>query len=443
MGILVLVITGVASAAFAAYCISTQSGQREVKSYIRLGAFAAFILLALVSVIQWGFRWYGLAVLLFIWAALGAWALIGKGAERKEYSAGRIVRRAVGTMLLVLIAVLPALIFPQHRAPAVTGTHQVATALYTYTDESRTETFSTMGEKRKVNVEFWYPQDSGGPYPLVVFSHGAFGMKISNTSTFMELASNGYVVCSIDHPYHALFTMGADRRMVRVDPSFMAQIIGVNNGQYQEEEIFHLEQQWMALRTADINFVLDTILAHTKDAGADAVYQRIDPGKIGLMGHSLGGAATAQVARERKDIGAEINLDANLFGEYLDYVNGKYVLNDEPYPVPILIVYSDDMVRLMDAVKDPEAVAQIAVKHVAATARHAYEVHLAGTNHMSLTDLPLVSPLFVTIINRSVHTGGGHEADKYYIIEKMNSIVLEFFNVYLKGEGSFSSAGTY
>ena len=107
-------------------------------------------------------------------------------------------------LLLVVIAVTPALIFPQYKLPKMTGKHEVATVNYTYTDQSRIETFTNTGENRKVNVEFWYPKDAGGKYPLVVFSHGAFGMKTSNTSTFMELASNGYVVCSIDHPYHSL-----------------------------------------------------------------------------------------------------------------------------------------------------------------------------------------------------------------------------------------------
>ena len=34
-------------------------------------------------------------------------------------------------------------------------------------------------------------------------------------------------------------------------------------------------------------------------------------------------------------------------------------------------------------------------------------------------------------------------SDPLSTIEKMNDIVLQFFNVYLKGEGSFTSAGTY
>jgi dienelactone hydrolase len=202
-----------------------------------------------------------------------------------------------------------------------------------------------------------------------------------------------------------------------------------------------VEQRWMALRTTDIQFVLNTILARAKDSGSEAVYQRIDPQKIGLFGHSLGGAAVAQVARERNDIGAVINLDADLLGEYLNYVDGKYVLNDKPYPTPILTIFADDMVRLMDAIKDPSVV--IAVKQVTATAPKAFEVHLTGTDHLSLTDLPLVSPALVSMINASVPKGGGQEVDALSTIEKMNSTVLAFFDAFLKDKGTFTETGTY
>jgi len=269
-----------------------------------------------------------------------------------------------------------------------------------------------------------------------------FGIKTSNTSTFMELASNGYVVCSIDHPYHSLFTIGADGHLVTVDQSFYQEVIDVNNGKYDEGTAFKLEQKWLKLRTTDINFGLDTILAQAKEAGSDSVYQLIDPENIGLMGHSLGGESSAQVARERNDIGAVINLDADLGGEYPDYVDGKYVMNDKVYPVPILTILADDLVRLIAAIPDANTV--VAVKHVSATAPHAYVVHIAGTDHQSLTDLPITSPFLVSMITSSVKkAGGGETDDKYYVIEKMNEIVLSFFNVYLKGEGSFTAAGTY
>lgn len=442
MGEIILNIALVIEVAFAAYCISTKSNQQKIRSFVRIGAFTAFVIFTLVSVIQWSFRWYGLAALLLVWAALGAWTLLGKKAEKNDYKTKPVVRRAIRALFLVCLAILPALIFPQYQLPKVTGKHEVATVNYTYIDENRIETFTHTGENRQVNVEFWYPKGGVGKYPLVVFSHGTGGVKTSNTSTFMELASNGYVVCSIDHPYHSMFTIGSDGHLITVDPSYLQEYMNLNNGKYNEAEKFRLEQKWMQLRISDIHFVLESILAQTKVAGSDAVYQIIDPEKIGLMGHSLGGEASAQVARERNDIGAVINLDADLHGEYLDYVDGKEVMSDKVYPVPILTIFSDTLARLIAAVPDANTV--VAVKHVTATAPNAFEVHLTGTDHMSLTDMPLSSPFLVSMINAAVpKAGGGHAADALSTIEKMNKIVLEFFNVYLKGEGSYTSAGTY
>ncbi|MGA2821803.1 MAG: acetylhydrolase [Anaerolineales bacterium] len=441
MGTIILIIALVIEAAFATYCIITKSNQRKVRSFVRIGAFAAFVIFTLVSVLQWGFRWYLLAALLLIWAAIGIWTLGGRKAVKIEFKSGRVVGRAIGMLVLVFLAVTPALIFPQHAQPKMTGTHAVATVSYTYTDPNRIETFANTGAHREVNVEFWYPKDGGGPYPLVVFSHGTAAMKTSNTSTFMDLASNGYVVCSVDHPYHSLYTVDDARHVTIIDRAYLREYLDVNGGMYSEPTTTRLNQKWMSLRIADVNFVLDTVLAKAKDTSSGAVYQMIDRGKIGLIGHSLGGESMAQVARERSDIGAVVNLDADLAGEYRDYVNGKFVLNDRLYPVPLLNIFSDVLERLMSAVPDPTNA--IAVKHVVATAPKAYEVHFIGTDHMSFTDLPLVSPLLVSVINSSVPKAGGIEVDPLETIERMNDLVLKFFNAYLKGEGSFTVAGTY
>jgi dienelactone hydrolase len=455
MGTIVLIIAAVIEVTFAVYCIATKSNQKRIRSCVRIGALATFIIFTLVSVIMWGFQWIPLAAILLIWAVIGAWSLIPIGlfkkqcdkkefGKEKEYKAGRIVRKAIAMFVIVVIAVTPALIFPQHKLPKVTGEYKVNTVIYTYTDKSRIETFNDKGENRKVTVEFWYPENADGRYPLVAFSHGAFGVKTSNTSTFMELASNGYIVCSIDHPYHSLYTKDTDGKSTIVDKSFMQEVIDVNNGVYDDETKFKLEQKWMKVRTDDINFVLNTIIKNAKDSGSSKVYQLIDTDKIGLFGHSLGGAASAELGRERSDIGAVINLDADLLGEEVGFVDGKPVINDKIYPVPLLSIYSDTMKQLMASAMAANPDIDYPQKRISATAPAAYEVYFAGTNHMSVTDLPIVSPFLVNMINGSVkNSGGGHGADKYYVIEKMNSIVLEFFDCYLKGKGSFHSAGTY
>ncbi len=442
MGTIILSIAAVIEIVFAVYCIATKSSQKRIRSWVRIIAFAVFVILTLATIIEWSFRWYLLAVILLIWAIIGGVSSIQKKEDKKKYKAVRVMFKAIAVWLIVAIAVTPALIFPQFKLPKLTGGHNVNTVVYTYTDNNRIDTFSNTGKNRKVTVEFWFPADARGRYPLVVFSHGAFGIKASNTSTFTELASNGYIVCSIDHPYHSLYTKDIGGSITIIDSSFLQEVIDVNNGVYDNMTAYQLEQKWLKIRTDDMNFVLDTIIKNVKENGYEKVYQLIDTGKIGLIGHSLGGAASTQLGRERKDIAAVINLDGDLLGEEVGFVDGKPVINHEIYPVPLLSIYTDTMKKLMDSVTDPDIV--IPQKLISATAPNAYEVYIAGTDHMSLTDLPLVSPFFVNMISSSIKkAGGGHETDKYHVIETMNRIVLEFFNCYLKGEGNFHSAGTY
>lgn len=446
MGTLIFLIAFATEVAFTAYCLITKSNQEKVKSYLRIGAIAAFVLFTLISVIQWNFTWYLLAALLFIWALLGVWSLLRKPVRKQIPKPFPTFLRAIGALLLVFITVTPALIFPQHAMPQATGKHSVATALFSYTNQHQVETFTNTGEKRQVNVEFWYPADSTGgeTYPLVIFSHGSMGLKTQNRSTFLDLASNGYVVCSIDSPYIALFTRGSDGHLVIQSPSIRQELYNLNAHRYDEATGIQIQKSWMAIQTTDISFVLDTILSNAQDSSSATVYHLVDAKKIGLMGHSLGGESSAQAARERvasgkNDIGAVVDLDADPSGEYVSVVNDKPVFNNTPYPVPILFILSDIFKPLMAA--PPDAVDIIALQHVVATAPHAYEIYMAGTNHMSFTDLALGSPILTSLANSSVHATNGADADPLATIEKMNATVLQFLNVYLKGEGSFTTAG--
>ena len=102
----------------------------------------------------------------------------------------------------------------------------------------------------------------------------------------------------------------------------------------------------MQLRTADISLCsIRSSNVPTTPAPA-RVYQLVDTEKIGLIGHSMGGAASVQVGRDRQDIDAVINLDGDMLGEYRDVVDGRPVIDEAAYPVPILSIYTDDMEQL-------------------------------------------------------------------------------------------------
>ena len=57
-----------------------------------------------------------------------------------------------------------------------------------------------------------------------------------------------------------------------------------------------------------------------------------DTEKIGLMGHSLGGAAAVSVGKERSDIDAVIDMDGSMFGEMTNVKDGKFEYYTGAYP---------------------------------------------------------------------------------------------------------------
>ncbi|GBF72820.1 acetylhydrolase [Paenibacillus sp. 598K] len=435
MEIFILIVALVCELVIAAYSIATKQSRNKIKRWTRIALFVAFVVLSLGKVVEWGFTWGLFTILLFILALKEGIGLLRKQTPPPQYKAFSTIWKSLLLALTLVIALVPALLFPQHRLPQVTGPYAVATATYTYWDNNRIEPFTDQGDHRFVNVEFWYPERTEGIYPLLVFSHGAFGIKTSNTSTFIELASHGYVVVSIDHPYHSFYTVSEDGTIVTINRRYMQEVNDANKeGVYSLGQFFELTQKWMALRTADMNFVLNTILEQAGQQKA-AVYERIDTEKIGVFGHSMGGAASVALSRERHDIDAVVNIDAPFFSELLyDQAANRFTAKSEPYILPLLNIYSDDVWIQLDS-----SSTYIANRTTNPNFKGAYTVHIKGAKHLSLTDLPLYSPFLASLLQ------GGRKADvdKYYAIETENELILRFFDNALKHQGPFTPKTTY
>lgn len=163
----------------------------------------------------------------------------------------------------------------------------------------------------------------------------------SNYSTYKELASNGYVVASIGHTYQAIFVKDVNGKITPIAGEFFNQVMESNGSQDPEHEraVYAYSRKWMEVRTGDVNFVLDTIISKCKAKGED-VFCKINLDKIGLFGHSLGGATAVAVGRQRNDIDAVINLEGTMWGEYKGYENDEFVINAELYQIPLLDVNS-------------------------------------------------------------------------------------------------------
>lgn len=443
--------------AFAIYCIKTASTHTRVKSYVRLLELTIFLILCILAILEWGMRWYLLGVLLFALAMKGLFILTLSKKIPKRFRKRNIILKAITMVLLFAIVLIPAFLFPQYKAPQRTGRYDVATANYTYMSDTITDFYN--GGNRKINVGFWYPKNADGKYPLVIFSHGAFGIRNSNESAYEELASHGYVVCSIDHPGHSFYTKSEDGQSVLVNHEYMKEVNNSNkDAYYTKAEEYGLIQNWMKIRTEDINFTIDTILQYAKQnlgiedgtvmtgetkgiqsqqVDTTMLYQLIDCDKIGVFGHSMGAAASVQIGREREDVDAVINIDGPYFSEMIyDSKIDEFVATRDQYKIPILNIYSDQVwVQLQDGTDFGVYAGNKISKQICAKS---YDVYLKGTKHLTLTDLSIVSPFLSDLLD-----GIGAEVDAKESIELENSIILEFFDATLKGEGEFTSEGIY
>ncbi|MDF2904876.1 MAG: isoform [Herbinix sp.] len=422
LGTIVLIIMLAVELGFAVFCITTKSVQKFIRSIVNLSEFVLMVLLLVTGVMNWGFRWTMLFVILLIRSLLAGWYLIKRNSQKvKTYKVKYVILSGISSILLVGFAISPAIVFPQFKPVEVTGNYPVETVSYTLTDKGRAETFSEAPQDRNVTIQFWYPKTSNETFPLVVFSHGSFGFRGSNASTFEDLASNGYVVCSIDHTYHAFFTKQTDGEMIIANMDFINETIAVTNEDYDTQKTYELTSQWLKLRQQDMNFVLEEILKGTKQADADEVYQLIDTDKIGLFGHSMGGATAAALGRDRSDIDAVIVVDGTMLGEEIGFENGKTILKSDAYPIPILNLYNEDHYK--DA---KQAGMDYANSYASANAFDAREIVIKGSGHLNYTDLPLFSPTLARML-------GTGEVDSRYCIETTNQIIIKYFNHYLKG----------
>ena len=318
---------------------------------------------------------------------------------------------------------------PVWSYPDVTGPYDVARADTTYIDESREEPYESDGSARWLNVSFWYPEGYAADAhscPLVVFSHGSFGTRESNVVQYRELASHGYVVCAIEHTYHSLGTTGPDGERTGLDNGFMKQVMQADDDTPEKrEQLVGLFKEWMEVRTGDINFVLDTVTAQT-GAGANGVYRLIDMSRIGVMGHSMGGAAALAVGRERNDVSAVIALEAPFMGDVQGVTDGGFVWDETPYPVPMLNVYTDNSWdRLAIA---PQYAQNDAMLHDGR--EDTRDIYVEGAGHMTLTDLAYELPPLCLMFGQDMFFDvDTYEAD-------INAAYVDFLDEYLKGGNS-------
>ncbi len=471
MALFLLLVLIIIEIGFAVYGFSLKAPEQNSKKIWNMKRFVVngvemmvYLIMLFLPEIDFSFRFKGLAIMLVVRVLIAGVFFLINHKNTKEKKKIMMVLSAVFGIFFIGTSIIPAFIFTGYSGRELTGPYKVAQCTAILTDESRMETFENDGSFREVPMHFYYPENINelpkDSLPLVIFSHGAFGYYQSNASTYMELASNGYVVVSLDHPYHSFFTKDTSGKMITVNPEFFQNALTIGNSETEEvseSDVYEITSKWMELREADMNFVIDELekaggFKYGGSAGETqknlpsnwyfyskykdtilSVLDGINYDKIGLIGHSLGGATAVTVGR-REDVSAVIDLDGSMLGEETGVKDGMAELNEEPYETPILSVISE--IHHEDEVWAKETGYLYSNNYVLEHASDGYETYFKNTGHMNFTDLPLFSP----VLAANLGTGS---VDAGECIDQVNAIVLRFFDCYLKDAGKFAVQSGY
>jgi len=328
-------------------------------------------------------------------------------------------------IILIIIVVIghsviiPKLI-PLSDLPTPSGIYGVGTRIFEWTDESRDEWFTEeIDDKRRIVVQVWYPSEDTNsapvPYlvsadkwlpalsvvlelpqflfnhlrnigthsflnaplniqvenaPLVLFSHGIWGMRFQNTAQFEALASRGYIVASVDHAYDASLTLFKDGTIADFRSGY--------EGELSEEEFWALRNPQLRTRVSDIRFMIDTIGAE-QSQGAE-VWSVVNMEHIGVFGHSYGGSTSLIASIQDERIDAAIALDGWMIPVPLDVIERGsnkpfYYIGRESWPDPLNY---QQLNKFLERSSNQST------------------MFLPGTKHFDYSDAPLFSPYMQT-----------------------------------------------
>ena len=177
----------------------------------------------------------------------------------------------------------------------------------------------------------WYVEldaaisDNQQTYPLIIFSNGYGFTPEIHVNISAELASRGYIVASINHPYGSGVTKLLSGNTVHAQ-GLPDDNLGVDLKLWSDDQLFALNQ----LQNSNV----DT---------ESVIFGRLDQ-RIGTMGHSYGGAAAYYSAWQDDRVLAVINLDGTIFNSEDKNINQPfmYMQNDNGYDHDIFEQVNND-----------------------------------------------------------------------------------------------------
>jgi predicted dienelactone hydrolase len=150
-------------------------------------------------------------------------------------------------------------------------------------------------------------------YPVVIMRGGA-SSPLWNYSTLAEdLASHGFVVVGFDSPYRTEVVVLRNGHVItRTQQNNPETCLHMSHSE-QERCVSRVMSAW----TSDMSFAVDRLASLNTDDPSGIFTGRLDLSRIGVFGHSLGGAEAAQFCHEDSRCKAGMDIDGALHGDVI------------------------------------------------------------------------------------------------------------------------------
>jgi predicted dienelactone hydrolase len=243
-------------------------------------------------------------------------------------------------------------------------------------------------------------------YPVVLMRPGLAALTADYTTLAEDLASHGYVVVGFDAPYRSFVVVFADGRTIARAPANDADLVG-------GAEKVALANKLLAAWCADLGFVLDRLDALNASDPSGRFQGRLDLDRVGVFGHSLGGATALQFTHDDPRVKAGIDVDGLPLGSVIADGVAK----------PFMFLMSDHSQE--SGPETTEVEANIRSIYDRIPADHRWLVTLRGAHHFGFTD---ISPLPVRLMRAlgKIALAGPRQ------IALTEHLIDAFFDVYLR-----------
>lgn len=268
---------------------------------------------------------------------------------------------------------------------------------------------------------------TGSKVPLIFFSHGLAVARANYTTFAEDLASHGYVVALVDHPYGGEALAPDGRRLsANSDPADLNNV----------DTLTQRTADW----ARDLAYILDQLPKVTAPS-AQRVVEIVDFHRIGATGHSMGGVAALELCARDARVRACADLDGfpvtpegraytSVIGDGV--TKPSLIMRSEP-------VYSDSELiakgRTREGWNRGALVTAALWDSVEARSHALFMVGaVRGTGHFNYSDAPFVMPVTITQF-------GGQIIDGRRGWEVITTTLRAFFEDELNGRGPATFLG--